>query len=108
MVKVTVLYDHPKDAAAFEKYYTETHVPKYGLKIPNVIKIDANKAVGEAPPYYRTADLWFKDLATVQAALASPEGQAAVGDLEVFASGRYKVLILETETIEVSATTARR
>jgi uncharacterized protein (TIGR02118 family) len=108
MVKITVLYDQPKDAAAFDKYYTETHVPKYGLKIPNLIKIDASRAVGEAPPYYRTADLWFKDMATLQSALGSPEGQAAVGDLEVFASGGYKVLISETETIEVAATTARR
>ena len=108
MVKVTVLYDQPNDAASFEKYYNETHVPNYGLKIPNVIKVDLNKAAGESPPYYRTADLWFKDMATLQAALASPLGQAAVGDLEVFASGGYKVLISETETIEVAATTARR
>jgi uncharacterized protein (TIGR02118 family) len=107
MVKVTVLYDQPNDAAAFEKYYTETHVPKYGLKIPNVIKIDANKAVGDAPPYYRTADLWFKDMPTLQAALGSPEGQAAVGDLDTFAKGGYKVLISETETIEVAATAHR-
>lgn len=108
MVKVTVLYDQPKDAASFEKYYNETHVPKYGMKIPNVIKLDLSKAAGESAPYYRTGDLWFKDLATLQAALASPEGQAAVGDLEVFAKGGYKVLILETETIEVAATTTRR
>jgi hypothetical protein len=46
-------------------------------------------------------------MATLQAALGSPEGQAAVGDLEVFASGGYKVMILETETIEVAATSAR-
>jgi uncharacterized protein (TIGR02118 family) len=106
MVKVSVLYDQPKDAASFEKYYAETHVPKYGLKIPNVIKADLNKAVGDSP-FYRTGDLWFKDMATLQAALGSPEGQAAVGDLEVFASGGYKVMILETETIEVAATSAR-
>jgi uncharacterized protein (TIGR02118 family) len=107
MVKVTVLYDQPKDVASFEKYYTETHVPKYGLKIPNVIKVDVNKAAGDSPPFYRTADLWFKDMATLQAALGSPEGQAAVGDLEVFASGGYKVLISETETIEVTAAARR-
>lgn len=44
MVKVTFLYDQPTDAAWFEKYHNETHVPKYGLKIPNVIKADLNKA----------------------------------------------------------------
>src|ERR1700693_3354154 len=108
MVKVTVLYDQPKDAASFEKYYNETHVPKYGMKVPDVINIARNKPAGESPPYYRTADLWFKDMATLQAALASPLGQAAVGDLEVFASGGYKVLITKTETIELATTTAGR
>jgi hypothetical protein len=27
MVKLTVLYGHPKDAAHFERYYRETHTP---------------------------------------------------------------------------------
>lgn len=27
MIKGTVLYGHPKDAVAFEKYYTEAHQP---------------------------------------------------------------------------------
>ena len=26
MVKLTVLYNHPKDPAAFEKYYAQTHM----------------------------------------------------------------------------------
>lgn len=88
----------------------ETHVPKYGLKIPNLVKADVGKAVntGESPPYYRPADLWFKDMATLQAALGSPEGQAAVGDLDMFAKGGYKVMILETETVDVAASAARR
>ena len=51
MVKLTVLYDQPLDPAAFEKYYLETHVPEHGAKLPNAIKLEANKAVGEQPPY---------------------------------------------------------
>ncbi len=105
MVKVTVLYDQPDDPAAFEKYYNEVHVPDLGMKIPNVIKLDANKAVGEQPPFYRTADLYFEDMASLQSALASPIGKAAVADLDVFAPGRYKVLITEITTVKSAATT---
>src|SRR5438552_1873144 len=78
MVKLTVLYDQPEDPAAFEKYYNETHIPEHGQKIPNVIKLEANKAVGENPPFYRSADLYFENMASFQAALGHPIGQAAV------------------------------
>jgi uncharacterized protein (TIGR02118 family) len=104
MVKLTVLYDQPEDAAAFEKYYKETHVPA-GAKLPNLIRFEINKAAGEAPPYYRTADLFFDDMASLQACLASPAGQAGVADLDNFAKGRYKVLITEVETVKLPATT---
>ena len=30
MVKLTLLYGNPKNAAAFEKYYAETHLPIAG------------------------------------------------------------------------------
>ncbi len=35
MYKVTVLYKHPTDQKAFEKYYQETHTP-IALKIPKL------------------------------------------------------------------------
>ena len=104
MVKLTVLYDQPEDAAAFEKYYLETHVPG-GAQLPNLVKFEINKAVGEQPPYYRTADLYFDDMASLQACLASPMGQAAVADVDKFAKGRYKVLITEITPVKLAATT---
>ena len=104
MVKLTVLYDQPDDPAAFEKYYLETHVPEHGQKIPNVIKLEANKAVGDQPPFYRTADLYFDDMASLQAALGHPIGQAAVADLDNFAKDRYKVLISEVQPVKSLAT----
>ena len=104
MVKLTVLYDQPEDPAAFEKYYLETHVPDHGQQIPNVIKIEANKAVGEDPPFYRSADLYFENMASLQAALGHPIGKAAVADLDTFAKDRYKVLITEVQPVKSLAT----
>jgi uncharacterized protein (TIGR02118 family) len=105
MVKLTVLYDQPEDAAAFEKYYLETHIPEHGARLPNATKLEANKAVGDQRPYYRTADIYFDEMASLQACLASPVGQAAVADLNNFAKGRYKVLITEIQPVKLAATT---
>jgi uncharacterized protein (TIGR02118 family) len=104
MVKVTVLYDQPTDPAAFEKYYVETHLPEHGAKLPGAIKLEANKAVGDQPPYYRTADIYFDDMASLQACLGSQIGQAAVADIDNFAKGRYKVLITEIQPVKLAAT----
>ncbi len=103
MVKMTVLYDQPEDPAAFEKYYLETHIPEHGAKLPNVLKLEANKAVGDQPPYYRTADLYFEDMAALQACLGSAIGQAGVADLDNFAKDRYKVLITEIQPVKLAA-----
>jgi len=105
MVKVTVLYDQPEDPAAFEKYYNETHIPKHGQQIPNVVKLEANKAVGEQPPFYRSADLYFESMASLEAGLGSPIGVAAIADLDNFAKDRYKVLITEVQPVKSLATT---
>jgi uncharacterized protein (TIGR02118 family) len=102
MVKLTVLYSQPDDPAAFEKYYLETHVPVHGLKIPNVIRFEVNKAIatpGEQPLYYRSADLYFDDVAALQGSMESPITQGAIADLENFASGKYSTLITEVQTI---------
>jgi uncharacterized protein (TIGR02118 family) len=106
MVKATVLYNEPKDPAAFEKYYLETHVPEHGARLPGMVKAEINKAVTnpDTPaPFYRTADLYFNSLADLQACLASAIGQAAIADLKNFATGGYQVLIAETEPIKLAA-----
>jgi uncharacterized protein (TIGR02118 family) len=105
VVKLTVLYNRPTDPDAFEKYYLETHVPEFGAKLPGLLKADLCKALetGTPAPYYRTADLWFKDGPGLQMALGSQEGKAAIADLQNFASGGFQVLMTEVNTVEVAA-----
>jgi hypothetical protein len=43
-------------------------------------------------------------MASLQASLGSPAGQAAVADLDNFAKGRHKVLITEVQPIKLVAT----
>ncbi len=90
MIKLTVLYGHPTDPAAFETYYAETHMPLVekmtGLSRAEFTRVLPN-ADGSPPPYYRIAELWWDNPATMEASLGSPEAQAVLGDLPNFATG---------------------
>lgn len=44
MVKLTVLYGHPDDPAAFEEYYASIHMPLVD-KMPNLIRYEAARVV---------------------------------------------------------------
>ena len=96
MQKVTVLYGHPTDSDAFEKYYAEHHMPLVA-KMKGIAKVEVTKMLGgpdgSAPEYYRMAELYFEDAAQMQATMSSPEGQATSADLANFATGGVKVII---------------
>jgi uncharacterized protein (TIGR02118 family) len=99
MVKLIVLFGHPEDAGAFEDHWSSHHVA-LAQKIPNVQQLEASKVTGtpdgSEPPYHRVAELSFGSVEEMQAAMGSPEGQAAVGDFQNFATGGVTVLVTET------------
>jgi uncharacterized protein (TIGR02118 family) len=102
LIKLTVLYGQPKDPAAFESYYIDTHTP-IALKVKGLRRFEISKVVamadGSPSPFYRTADLYFDDLAAMQKALGSPEGQAAASDLANFANGGATLMICECQVL---------
>ena len=105
MVKVTAIYGHPTDPAAFDKYYAETHTP-IALQLPHVRRFDVAKAVAspgqDQPAFSQTADIWFDDMEKCQASLASPEGTATAKDLRNFVTGGVTLTISEVTTVEVA------
>ena len=107
MAFVTVIYNQPKSAAAFEKYYWATHVPLVGAKQAEVgfvaaelTKFDATLD-GKKPTYYRQAVLWFKNMADLEKGIATPGFKAIGDDLANFATGGLTALVGE-ETSEHS------
>ncbi len=96
MIKVTVLYGHPTDAGAFEKYYAETHLP-IALKATGIVKAEYTKFLpapdDTASAYYRMAELYFNDPAQMQQTMDSTEGKAMAADLANFATGGVTILI---------------
>lgn len=90
MIKLTVLYGHPESPEDFETYYREKHLPVAQV-IPNLARLETARTMpspsGGEPPYFRVAEMWFEDLATLGAALASEQGQVASADIANFATG---------------------
>jgi uncharacterized protein (TIGR02118 family) len=90
---VVVLYNAPRDPAAFERYYAETHIPlverhakEIGFSRAELVKF-ASALDGSAAPYYRKAELWFPSEAALRRGIATPGFQAVAGDLANFATG---------------------
>jgi uncharacterized protein (TIGR02118 family) len=102
MVRLLVLYGHPKDPAAFDKYYQETHIP-IAKKLKGLKKWTVGKVMGtpggEPPPYYYIADLYMESREAFEEMLASPEGKAAVADVPNYATGGVTFLYTEIEEI---------
>jgi uncharacterized protein (TIGR02118 family) len=95
MIKFTVLYGHPTDAAAFESYYP-THL-SIAQKMQGVTRMELTKFSpgpdGSPPAYYRMAELYFPSTEAMLATLATPPARAAIEDLSTFATGGVTMLL---------------
>ena len=96
---VTVMYNAPKDTAAFEKYYRETHVPlvggsqqAIGFTRAELIKFPRNLD-GSAPAHYRQAILWFDSMEALERGVKTPEFKKVADDLPNFATGGLIALV---------------
>ena len=102
MTRLLVLYGHPEDPAAFDKYYYEVHVPiakkMKGLRKWTIGKVQGTPD-GSPSPYYYIADLYMDSREDFEKLLTSPEGQAAVGDVPNFASGGVTFVYTDVEEI---------
>lgn len=90
---VTVIYNQPKDTAAFEKYYAETHLPLVSANQQEIgfTKAELTRFVstldGKKAPFYRQAELYFNSLEDAQKGMATPGFKKVGDDLANFATG---------------------
>jgi len=102
MAKVIVLYKNPKNAEAFDKHYVSVHIP-LAKKIPGLKKYDISQGAVAAPTgssgLHLVATLYFDSMDALKAGLASPEGQAAAGDLANFADGGVDLYFFDTKDV---------
>jgi uncharacterized protein (TIGR02118 family) len=99
MARLLVMYKTPRDAAAFDRHYAEKHIP-LAKKIPGVRKYEVSKGAVATPAgpagYHLVAILQFDDIAAIQQAFASAEGQAAVADVQTFATGGVDIFMFDS------------
>jgi uncharacterized protein (TIGR02118 family) len=102
MAQLIVMYKTPREVAAFDKHYFEQHVP-LAKKIPGVRKYEVSKGPVATPAgpsaYHLVATLRFDDIAAIQKAFASAEGQAAVADVQGFATGGVDILMFDSREV---------
>jgi uncharacterized protein (TIGR02118 family) len=102
MAQLLVMYKTPHDAAAFDMHYAEKHIP-LAKKIPGVRKYQVSKGPVATPagpsPYHLVATMQFDDIAAIQQAFASAEGQAAVADVQTFATGGVEIFLFDSKEV---------
>ncbi len=102
MAQLIVMYKTPREVAAFDKHYFEKHVP-LAKKIPGMRKYEVSKGPVATPagpsPYHLVATLRFDDIAAIQKAFASAEGQAAVADVQSFATGGVDIFMFDSREV---------
>ncbi|WP_341256909.1 MULTISPECIES: EthD family reductase [Gordonia] len=96
MYRVAVLYGRPTDAAAFDEYYHDTHMP-IAQKMPGLQGATVTKCEtldGSEPAFYIITELQFESREAAAAGLGSPEGRAAGADVANFATGGVQMAFL--------------
>ncbi len=102
--KIVVLYPYPQDVDAFERAYTEEHVPMVSENtLKGITKFVATKVLGtadgSAPPFYRMAELHFPSLETLKECASSASAQKAVAHaVSISSGGKPLFLVAEEET----------
>ena len=96
---LVVLFGQPKDTVAFEKYYSETHLPLLAL---HAKEIGATRSEllkfstftdGKPAAFYRETDLRWDSQAAMEKALESDGWKAVAADIPKFATGGFSVMI---------------
>jgi len=100
---VAVIYNQPKDSAAFESYYSSKHLPlvtsvqsDIGFNRADLDKFTANLD-GSAPAKYRQAELCFPSMDALKKGMATDGFKKVGGDLKNFATGGLVGLVGEQQ-----------
>jgi uncharacterized protein (TIGR02118 family) len=102
--KVVVLYPSPTNVAAFERTYTQDHVPMVTAEnFKGIRKFVASKIVGtpdgSPAPFYRIAELHFQTMEALQAAAASSSAQQVIAHAISISSGGRPVFLVGEEDV---------
>jgi uncharacterized protein (TIGR02118 family) len=97
--KITVIYDNPEDAQAFEAGYPDQLA--LARSIPGVQRIESAKVWpkedGTTTPAYRLVDLWFADYDAASAAVTTDEAGAFFPSVFALGTGGVRIVFADVE-----------
>jgi uncharacterized protein (TIGR02118 family) len=98
VIKVLVMLHKQADQSwdEFQRYWRETHGP-IAQRVPGLRKYVQNHATDRGTVPYAVAELYFDTPEALQEALATPEGQATLGDLANFVDGEKTGMVVVEE-----------
>jgi uncharacterized protein (TIGR02118 family) len=104
MARMVVIYRTPKDVAAFDRHYFETHIP-LAKKLPGLRKYEISRGpvtvMAGSPDVYLVGTVHFDDLDAMKQSFASPEGQATAADRRIYAPNDTGIQMFMFEDGEV-------
>ena len=110
MVTLTALFKKPDDPIAFDEHYENIHSPLI-RKVPGLRRMQitrfskmltpSNGTLSDQP--YLECTMYFDNMDSFKAAMASEENKAAGKDLMSFAGPLVSMCIGSTEDIEVTS-----
>jgi uncharacterized protein (TIGR02118 family) len=102
LARLIAIYGTPKDTAAFDAYYFETHVP-LAKSIPGLTRYEVSVGAVATPASSRrvhlVATMHFATLDALHAAMRSPAGRAVARDLVKFASGGVELFMMDDKVV---------
>lgn len=102
MAKMVVIYQKPDDVAAFQRHYTEIHIPM-AKRLPGLIRYDVSYGPILSPA--APSDAWlvgtlhFESLDAIRTAFASEVGQDCAADRRIFAPdpSKFQMLLFDDQ-----------
>jgi uncharacterized protein (TIGR02118 family) len=98
--KITVIYDNPTDAEAFETAYADGQV-ELAKALPGLERIETSKVWpkedGSPTPAYRLIDLYFPSYEAASAAVATAEAAALFPSILAAATGGVRIVFADIE-----------
>jgi uncharacterized protein (TIGR02118 family) len=89
-VKVVVIYPRPQDEQAFERTYTEQHVPLVEQKLKGITRLVLTKVTGSPQgkvSAYRIAEVYFPSMSDLTACIESDAGKEFIAHAQAISSG---------------------
>ena len=97
MARMITIFTKPKDVAAFEKHYFETHVP-LAKKLPGLRKYEVSQGPiatrTGASDFHLVSTLHFDSLDAIKEAFGSVVGQACAADRRALAADSDALMLL--------------